>query len=223
MNQRATFDCTTHALIRAKIMGKAIPRAEYQACFPIGMNKSYQGTHFVTAHISPDVDTTIAAFWSWCDAFNARITEGLHIWNVPGSKLPSQVVDLFSRYFGEQVFNLLAKSREDLLVTGMDLVTQKGMVKKQGHELTNTIDREFKDQAIIVVDAAGFYLGDWRSVDVEGVRLVIFAVNNCLRWFENELQIKLVSLFTQQHISLKEIQLFLHTIFHSKNRGLRAS
>ena len=37
---------------------------------------------------------------------------------------------------------------------------------------------------IILVDDLGYYLGDWRSFDVEGVRQVIMQLDNCLRWLE---------------------------------------
>ena len=39
------------------------------------MGKIYEGTHFVTAHKSPDLDTTIASFWGWLDAFAAPAVE----------------------------------------------------------------------------------------------------------------------------------------------------
>ena len=78
--------------VRAKIAGKKIPREEYQLLFPIGMGKVYPGSHFVTAHGSPDLDTTIASFWGWVDAFATRVgTEGLHLWNVPGGAPTSQI------------------------------------------------------------------------------------------------------------------------------------
>ncbi len=49
--------------IRAKIVGKYFDRDEYQVFFPVGMEKVYFGTHFVAAHLSPDIDTMIASFW----------------------------------------------------------------------------------------------------------------------------------------------------------------
>ena len=63
--------------IRAKIAGKAIPRGDYQAFFPIGMDRTFSGTHFVAAHLSPDVDTMIASFWGWLIA-QRRIREPSH-------------------------------------------------------------------------------------------------------------------------------------------------
>ncbi len=63
LNQFSRLSFEENARIRGKIAGKWIPRGEYQKLFPIGMGKVYEGTHFVTAHKSPDLDTTVASFW----------------------------------------------------------------------------------------------------------------------------------------------------------------
>ena len=63
--------------IRTKIAGKSIPRSEYQSLFPIGMDKVYNGSHFVVAHLSPDVDAMVASFFGWLDAFAARVGTGI--------------------------------------------------------------------------------------------------------------------------------------------------
>ena len=69
--------------VRGKIAGRLVPRDEYQVFFPVGMGKMYQGSHFVAAHLSPDVDTTISSFWGWVDAFGCRVSEGTHQWSLP--------------------------------------------------------------------------------------------------------------------------------------------
>ena len=84
LNQFSELPPEENYRIRGRIMGKYVPRDEYQLFFPIGMGKSYPGSHLVTAHGSPDLDTTIASFWGWVDAFAARVSDGLHLWNVPG-------------------------------------------------------------------------------------------------------------------------------------------
>jgi len=66
--------------------------------FPIGMGKRYAGSHYVTAHSSPDLDTTVASFWGWIDAFGARVSEGLHLWNVPGG-MPSSHIEMGMLFF----------------------------------------------------------------------------------------------------------------------------
>ena len=91
LNQFSELSTEENYKIRGKIAGKWIPRDNYQSYFPIGMGKSYSGTHFVTAHSSPDLDTTVASFWGWVDAFAARVGNGLHLWNVPGGPPPGQV------------------------------------------------------------------------------------------------------------------------------------
>ena len=94
-------------------MGRYIPRESYQSLFPIGMGKKYVGSHYVTAHSSPDLDTTVASFWGWVDAFAARVGQGLHIWNVPGGAPESQVEVqfLFNQLLGAQCFEHFAKTR----------------------------------------------------------------------------------------------------------------
>src|SRR3989338_4888651 len=91
LNQMSGLSFSENFHIRAKIVGKRIDRSDYQAFFPIGMGKVYEGSHFVTAHRSPDLDTTISSFWGWVDAFGARVGDSLHIWNLPGGPPPSQI------------------------------------------------------------------------------------------------------------------------------------
>ncbi|MDF2576971.1 MAG: hypothetical protein K0S74_455 [Chlamydiales bacterium] len=213
LNQSSGLSPEQNSAIRAKIAGKGVPRSEYQSAFPIGMNKFYQGSHFVTAHISPDIDTTVASFWSWFDAFAARVTEGLHVWNLPGGVPPSQAQLLFDQLFGEPIFDHIAKPREELVVTSMDLVTQKGIIKKYSHELTSSIDQKLADKAVLVIDNEGFYLGDWHGIDIESIRMIIFVINNCLRWFENNFQVNLISLFNRTNFSKADLNDFIKNIF----------
>ncbi len=204
--------------IRAKIAGKNIPRDEYQTLFPIGMEKVYPGSHFVTAHGSPDLDTTVASFWGWMDAFAARVSEGLHLWNVPGGAPVSQIEVgfLFNQIFGDGVFNALTKTRTSLSMSGIELMTQKGLVRKQTSESTLVIDHERMQNAVVLIDEEGYYLGDWRNFDVEGVRQVIMLLNNCLRWFENHLHVKLISLFAKDKLTLKDLPSFVNAVFLTK-------
>ncbi len=113
LNQFSHLSEAENALVRAKITGKWVPRDEFQILFPIGMGKVYPGSHFVTAHGSPDLDTTVASFWGWVDAFTARVAQGLHLWNVPGGAPAAQIEIglLFNQMFGDGVFDLLAKTR----------------------------------------------------------------------------------------------------------------
>ena len=215
LNQFSFLDDEKNDEVRAKIAGKSIPREDYQVLFPIGMGKVYPGSHFVTAHGSPDLDTTIASFWGWIDAFASRVAEGLHLWNIPGGAPTSQIEIelLFNRIFGDGVFNHLAKTRTTLALSGIDLMTQKGLIRKQTSESTLTIDHEQMQNAVVLVDEQGYYLGDWRNFDLESVRQVILLLNNCLRAFENQLHQKLIALFAKEKLSLNDLPSFIDAIF----------
>ncbi len=215
LNQFSGMSAEDNAQVRGKITGKWVPREEYQILFPIGMGKTYPGSHYVTAHGSPDLDTTIASFWGWVDAFSARVGQGLHLWNVPGGPSDDQeeVQVLFQQIFGKGVFHHLAKTRTTLGLSGIDLMTQKGVVRKGMEESIQDLDPERAQQSIVLVDKQGYYIGDWRSVDAEGVRQVIDLLNNCMRWFQSHLQIHLVSLFAQPSLSVKDLPAFIKTVF----------
>ena len=204
--------------IRTKIVGKSLPRDAYQIYFPVGMGKRYKGTHFVTAHHSPDLDTTVSSFWGWIDAFAACVGDGLHIWNLPGGPPESQaeIRLLFNESFGEKVFELLAKTRLALSLTSLDLMTQSGMLKKHTHEVALSLDHQRQRSAIVLTDEKGYYLGDWRSIDVEGVRQVVIGLNNCLMWLEAFIHIQLISCFAKKEVVIKDISLIIRTILNTK-------
>jgi len=223
LNHFSGLSSEENYLVRGKIAGRLVPRDEYQILFPIGMGKIYPGSHFVTGHASPDLDTTVASFWGWADAFAARVSEGIHVWNVPGGAPPAAEVSfLFYQNFGQDVFHLLAKDRTHLLVTGLDLSTQSGFTKKREADSTLALDLDQGSDkgrsAVVMVDAEGFYLGDWRTSDVENVRFVITLLNQCLRWYENNLHVQLVSLFAKEDLGLQDLSGFFSSVF-----GMRIS
>lgn len=218
LNQFSTLSGEEKYKIRGKIVGKWIPRDTYQLYFPIGMGKSYSGTHFVTAHNSPDLDTTVASFWGWVDAFGAEVSEGLHIWNVPGGPPTSQVEIglLFKDLFGKNVFDALAKTRLSLTLTSMDLMTQRGMVRKQTHDLALSFDHERQRHAVVLTDHEGYYIGDWRTIDVEGVRQIVMSLNNCLMWFESYLHIQLISCFAEKKVTVDRVSELIRSLLEIK-------
>lgn len=215
LNQFSHFSTEENYLVRSKIVGKWVPRDAYQTLFPIGMGKVYPGSHYVTAHNSPDLDTTVASFWGWVDAFGARVSDGLHIWNVPGGPPSAQVEIsfLFDNIFGPAIFDHLTKTRSTLALSGIDLMSQKGVVKKLIDESSFSIDHERVQNAVMIVDEMGYFLGDWRNFDVEGVRQVVMLLNNCLRWFESHLHIQLTSFFAKEKLSRKDLPSFAQAIF----------
>lgn len=199
--------------IRGKIIGKFIPREEYQELFPIGMGKVFHGSHFVAAHISPDVDTTIASFWGWVDAFGAKVADGVHQWSLPGVVTDSHVVSLFKKIFNQSVFELLTRPTIALTLTALDLVTEKDLVKVHAQTRIGSLDHTHADKSIILIDDTGHFCGDWRVSDVEAVRQIVLLFNSCIRWFENNVHVMLINLFAKKSIHLHDITKALETIF----------
>jgi len=220
LNQFSGLNDDESYRIRGKIVGKGIPRDEYQTLFPVGMGKVHPGSHYVTAHASPDLDTTVASFWGWVDAFGARVSEGVHIWNVPGGAPQSsiEVALLFYHIFGKRVFNYLAKTRTTLALSSLELMTQRGVINQLTNQSSQMIDHERAQRAIILVDQQGYYLGDWRNFDIEGIRQVILLLNNSLRWFENNLHISLITLFAQEKLSKSDLPKFIEKVLEIKIR-----
>ncbi|OGN54989.1 MAG: hypothetical protein A2098_02415 [Chlamydiae bacterium GWF2_49_8] len=218
LNQFSGLSSDENYRIRAKIVGKHVPRAAYQTLFPIGRDKIYPGSHFVTAHSSPDVDTTIASFWGWVDAFGARVSEGMHIWNVPGGPPSSQmeIPLLFHSIFGSGIFDHIAKTRSFLSLSSLDLMNQKGMLRKKTEDSFLSIDQERDQKAVVLVDDAGRFIGDWLPVDVEEVRLVVNLLSICLRWFASNLHVQLISLFGREDLSASDLPKFIHSFFAMK-------
>ncbi len=225
INQFSELSSCDNYQVRGKIMGKLIPRDEYQVFFPIGMSKIYQGTHFVTAHSSPDLDTTVASFWGWVDAFAAQVGDGIHVWNVPGGPPTTQIEIgfLFNEIFGNAVFDCLAKTRESLTITSLDLMTQKGMVRKETHELTLSSYHDRQHHAIVLVDKEGYYLGDWHYFDIEGVRRIIGSLNNCLQWLESNIHMELISLFAKKNLMTEDLSRFIDETLQKKIRDYKPS
>ncbi len=199
--------------IRGKIVGKYIPRDDYQAFFPIGMNQIFSGTHFVAAHLSPDVDTMVASFWGWIDAFAARVGDARHIWNLPGGPPISPVTQVFQQTFGSGIFKYLASVNTHLSLSAIDLVTHKSFLKKKGDASINSLDVNSSEKALVLVDEDGHFLGDWTHMDIEPIRKIIIRFKSCLRWFENNLHVKLISLFAKKELHRNDISSFLSSVF----------
>lgn len=203
-------------LIRNKIMGKSLPRDVYQVFFPIGMGKIHKGTHYVAAHLSPDVDTMIASFWGWVDAFAARVGTSLHVWCLPGGAPESPVTTLFRQIFGAQSIETIARRATTLTLSSIDLVTKQSVAKKQAGINISNLDHSATERAVILIDDEGHYLGDWRSTDAELVRQVVILFKASLRWFENNLYYQLISLFSKAQLRKEDIVPFLKSVFNRR-------
>lgn len=199
--------------IRAKITGKSLPRDDYQAFFPIGMSRTFYGTHFVTAHLAPDVDTMIASFWGWIDAFSARVGTSVHHWALPGGPPESPVTSLFRQVFGEKAYDILARTYASLSLTALDLVTKKNLSKERGFTVISTLDHGRHEKAVILVDENEHFMGDWHSLDVEIVRQIVVLFKSCLHWFENNFYNRLVAFFAKSELTVEDIPIFLKSVF----------
>lgn len=79
------------------------------------------------------------------------------------------------------------------------------MVRKHTHDLALSFDHERQRNAVVLTDNEGFYLGDWRTIDVEGVRQIVMSLNNCLMWFESNLHIELISCFAEKKVTVDKV------------------
>jgi len=213
LNRFSRLSDQENLAIRAKIVGKAIPREEYQTFFPIGMSKTFAGTHFIAAHASPDIDTTIASFWGFVDAFGAKVAEGVHRWSLPGTFPDSHFTSLFKQLFSPFVFETVARTVPTLTLTALDLVTQKEMIKVHEETLSSSLDETHAGKAIVLVDDEENYKGDWRSSDTDAVRHIVILFTTLIRWFENRIQSTLIATFAKKNISLSDIKSALSPIF----------
>ncbi len=213
LNNFSGLNDQAQAHVRGKIVGKFVPRETYQPFFPIGTGKSFFGSHIVAAHLSPDVDTMIASFWGWVDAFAARVGSSQHHWSLPGGAPDTPVTKVFEEIFGKDLFSILARTSTILSLTAIDLVTQSNLTKEVAPTSINTLDHGFSGKAVLLVDEQDLFLGDWRSNDVELVRQVIILFKSCLHWFENNFHIRLVSFFAKPHLKQVDVPLLFEQIF----------
>ncbi len=199
--------------VRCKIVGKTINRDDYQLFFPIGMRKVLTGSHFVAAHMSPDIDTTIASFWGWVDAFGARVGTGVHHWSLPGSYPDSTLALLFETLFGKDVLDVVAKETATLSLTALDLVSNKGVLKLH---TKSRLTHVHAGSHIVAVDDKGHFKGDWRPSDAEAVRQVVLSFYSLIRWLEHTIYYRLISTYAKMKVTKKDIQKALDDLFSIK-------
>ncbi len=162
----------------------------------------------MTAHLSPDTDTTVASFWSWLDAFACQVSESLHLWSLPPGATGLPISEVFKQLFGEGLFETLPRSSTTLTLSAIDLISHHNLVTRTGETSINTLDHGINDRALVLVDEEGYYLGDWRSSDVELVRQVIILYKAALRWIENNLHTLLISLFSTEKLNVNQLEMF---------------
>jgi hypothetical protein len=193
--------------VRSKIVGKLIPREEYQLHFPIGMGKQFAGTHFVVAHLSPDVDTTIASFWGWVDAFAAKVGSGTHQWCLPAKVTDTHLALLFEELFSKGVFSVVPRETPSLTMTALDLVTKKDVIKLPASTKSSSIDHSnHAGKPVLLVNEDGHLRGDWRANDAEVARQVVLLFMSTMRWFESMIHENLIVTLTKEDVHLPDIQ-----------------
>ncbi len=124
--------------VRGKIAGKYIPREDYQVYFPIGEGRCYEGDHFVTAHNPPDLDTAVASFWGWVDAFAAKVATGRHIWNFPGGQPTPQISRLFDRLVSKSVFEVAATHKR--VLNGKGTVSLRDFSNREETKIADALE-----------------------------------------------------------------------------------
>lgn len=199
--------------IRGKITGKYLPRDVYQNLFPIGSGKVFEGSHIVCSHLSPDVDTTVASYLVWMEAFSAPVSNRLQVWNVPNGAPSSPVMNVMKENLGEEVFDIAMQKKTILSLTAEDLLTTQGFIKSVGDVSISSLDHGLADRAIVLVDKEGKYIGDWRSSDVEGVRQIIVLFKAALKNFENSFLMGLTRLLANPKFGKKEVEAYLAATF----------
>jgi hypothetical protein len=218
LNGRSGLGAEANECLRGRIVGKYLPRDEYQAYFPIGMGRYYAGSHFVSAHNPPDFDTTVASFWGWVDAFAARVSKNVHWWNLPGGAAPAQTTSLLEELIGSPLFSVIPADRTELCVTARDLLRQKGLEKTSGEIPLSSLDLDRHDRLVVLTDNYGYYRGCFRSCDVEPFHLAALLLRNVWRWLEDRVQAGLLQLSATlesgSSTAVQSIQEALQTCFN---------
>jgi hypothetical protein len=215
LERRSGLAQANRRLVRGKIMGQLLPREEYQRLFPIGQDRYLPSSHIVTGHSSPDLDTTISSFWSWCDAWAAPVAERLHYWNIPGG-LPDLVEIQFLMLgpFGPQLAEL-PKARTTLALTAFDLLaSQPPIMVNLGDRLSAL---PVQQAPVAIQDGDGVLVGELRQQDVDRIRQLTNPLMACLHWFERYAEQVLVD-FLAQNQDPNALEAVLKRLFQAEIR-----
>ena len=216
LNQHSGLSYEENREVRGKIVGKYIPRDEYQIYFPVAHNKVYNNSHAVTAHNPPDLDSTTASFIGWMDAFACRVGGAMTIWNMPQGQPGPIISKLFIDIYGEPIFKRVAKSKAMISPVAMDLLRQNRFIKVHGESNIRDFQHKRFANHIVLVDKDGFYVGDWRVSDVDTVGRIQRLLNICLNILEKQVVQRLTAILSKRRIERVEIQDFLDSVFKQK-------
>lgn len=215
LNEESSLSRLEQLKVRGKIVGRYIPREEYQLFFPIGLGRTHLGPHFATAHNPPDLDTAVASFWGWVDAFAARVSEGPHIWNLPGKEQPPQIRRLIDQLVGPGVWKIGIRQSGHLAVLAGDLATRRGLELHHAASLTTKLDHHRFEKFILAVDPDGYFQGCWRASDVEGFRTVVLLLTDCWRWFATSFHRRLIGLLSRESVARDDVAALVTLLFTS--------
>ncbi|WP_108623794.1 hypothetical protein [Candidatus Similichlamydia epinepheli] len=180
--------------LRAKIVGKKSSRESYQTYFPIGHGLFYRGSHYVSAHKSPDLDTLVCSFWGWMDAFGAKISDRLHIWHVPDGKINPTDLAFLDSLLGIGNFDILCRRRESLEAEACDLSSPCAKCSS-----ANDLLREASNhKSLLVVNENGQYLGEWNAEDSEMFYSIVMPLTHLLDSFESQIRSSLFDCFSRE-------------------------
>ena len=90
------------------------------------------------------------------------------------------------------------------------------MIKTKGHVSTYDLDHGINEKALVYVDDAGYYLGDWRAEDIEMVRQVGNSFKSLLHLFENGFHMGIITLFSKKNLTVVDFPPFLNSLFGKK-------
>ena len=214
LNQLSDLNYEKNRLIRGKIIGKYLPRDEYNRLFPISQNKVHPGTHTVTAHNPPDLDSLTGSFLGWLDAFGCRVGSTLTVWNVPLGKPGPVASRIFTQIFTDEIFYRVAKQKTLISHVAMDIVQQDRLIKATGENSIRELNHNRYQYHIIHVDKDGFFIGDWRVSDVDSVAQVQRLLNMAMHAYEKEMVFGLTELFGRDQFKLDECRLLIEELLN---------
>lgn len=214
LNQFSGLSFEENRMIRNKISGKHLPRSAYQTFFPIGMNKTYPGPHFVAAHLSPDIDTTVASFFGWLDAFSARVGSACHYWCLPGGQPDCVSTEIFKKKFGKGLFKYVARTDESISASGIDLISPKKSDKTPSFSVYSTtgineIENKLQESDQLAVlfgsETDSFSLGTIFKNDVKphGIGTISFRDFSCFEEVKMAPHLDLISVVDHHKSSIR--------------------
>src|SRR3990167_699856 len=209
LSSQTGIDEATEKEVRGKIVGKFVPDSTYELFFPIKKEEEKSAAHFAVAHLSPDIDTTVASWIGFLDSFGSRVGKNRNHWVVPGG--PPKTVETGLAFYdplSEHVFATLATTSKSYFLTSLDLVSTQ-VVKKGLNEPSYGIHHGEESEAVIVVDKGGRFISDWKLRDVDVVRTIINRFFAIFSEFENAFHRDFMILFSEEKVERKDLHEFI--------------